>query len=113
MAPSPHDNPIELALALGEMRGQLKELVHNVAGKAQRDEAMGRTIAKLESIPDDIKEIRKSIGEIESRMAQVELKQGQEEAKQGLLWAIFKSPTTAWVIALAGLVWASMTGRFK
>lgn len=104
---------IEFAMALGRLEGQVKELVHNVAGKAQRDEALGRTMAKLESMPDDLRAIRENMQGLSDRLSAIELKQGKEEVKQGLVAAFFNSPVVLWITIAAGGFWAIVTDKIK
>jgi hypothetical protein len=104
---------VELALALGQIQGQLKELVHSVANQSQREEAMGRAIAELKNIPDDIREIKSSLSALSNRMTQIEMKDQREEGGRGVILTILKSPTVAWVITVGAGLWALVSGRLN
>jgi uncharacterized protein YhaN len=94
----------EMALAIGEMRGQLKELVHSMNGKSTRDEEFVRAIAKLQTLPDDVAAIRASVNSLESRMAGIETSNAARNGERNLLFALLKSPLLGWVFGAVSIL---------
>lgn len=58
----------DTAMMLGEMRGQLRELIHQQNNQVMKGDAMADKLGKLAAIPDDIAEIKKSLESIEKRL---------------------------------------------
>lgn len=59
--PSRAPSDPDTAMALGEIRGQLREIIHTMRNEEMKNDALARTIAKLENVPDDIVEIKKRL----------------------------------------------------
>jgi len=74
-------------LILGEIKGQLRELIHSINNVAQQQSAMGLRIAKLEE-----KEFRR-------------------DGAGNLLQIILKSPAIGWLVGAAISAWAVLTGK--
>jgi hypothetical protein len=74
-------------LLLGEIRGQLRELIHNGNNNSAKLDALGIRVAALETN--------------ESRRA----------GERGVVQALFRSPALAWLISAAITAWALLTGK--
>lgn len=74
-------------LMLGEIRGQLRELIHTSNNLAQTVSAMG------------------------SRLAALEAESHQRKGANGLWMAFLKSPAIGWLIGVLGAVSAYLYGR--
>ena len=61
-APSDPDT----AMMLGEMRGQLRELIHQGNNQAMKNDAVARALAKLESIPEQLTKIESRLDALET-----------------------------------------------
>ena len=81
------DPDINTAMILGEIRGQLRELIHGTNTNSAKLDALDRRVGKLES------------GE------------ARREGASGVLAAIMKSPTLGWLVGAITTVWAVATGR--
>lgn len=92
------------AMMLGEVRGQLRELVHQGNNQMQKNDAVARALAKLESIPDDITEIKKRITALENDGH-------RREGATSLMGVILKSPALGWLVSAAVTAWALLTGK--
>lgn len=101
----PPNSDIEFALALGEIRGQLRELIHGINNRAQRDEEVNRALGELSSLPEDIKEIKASVGDIDRRLTSLELAKAEDQGTRNLLGLIFRSPLVAWLLAAGVLLY--------
>jgi len=92
------------AEAIGEIRGQLRELIHSMNNDGQRLEAIARSIAKLDGVPRDIAEIKERLGALE-------VEKHRRDGAQGLMMAMLKSPTLGWLVGVAAAAWAVLTGK--
>lgn len=81
------DPDINTAMILGEIRGQLRELIHGTNTNSAKLDALDRRVGKLES------------GE------------ARREGATGALSAIMKSPTLGWLVGAAISAWAILTGK--
>lgn len=101
-APSDPDT----AMLLGEMKGQLRELVHQGNNQAMKNDAVARALTKLESIPDDITEIK-------NRLTALETERNRRDGALGLGGAMLRSPVLAWLFAAGVIVleWLRGHGR--
>jgi hypothetical protein len=92
------------AFFLGKIEGQLRELIHNQNNEAMKNAAIGEKVSKLEGVPDDIAEIKQ-------RLTALETAEHRREGATGVFQAILRSPTIAWLVAAAGLVWVAFKER--
>ena len=99
-APSDPDT----AMALGEIRGQLREIIHSMRNEEMKNDALAKTIAKLESVPDDIAEIK-------SRLTTLERDKDRRDGAVGLGGALLRSPVVAWIFAAAVVAWEWVKGH--
>jgi hypothetical protein len=77
-------------LLLGEIRGQLRELIHVGNNNAQKIEALG------------------------ARMSALEIANANTEGGQSVWREILRSPSLGWLIgSLALLAWAFLTGKLN
>jgi len=86
-APPDLINLADLALVLGEIRGQLRELVQGTANVSQKLDALALRVAALE------------------------VEQAQRKGASDLLKLILKSPALGWVVGAATAAWAIFTGK--
>lgn len=84
--PEPTTDPNTM-LILGEIRGQLREIIHGNNNLQQSLTALGLRVAALEA------------------------KENRREGAHGLLNTVLKSPTLGWIVGAATTVWALVTGR--
>ena len=92
------------AEAIGEIRGQLREVIHTMNNDGQRLEAIARSIAKLDAVPGDIVEIKE-------RLTALETDKHRRDGANNLAMAILKSPTLGWLVGAVTTVWTFVTGR--
>ncbi len=94
----------ESAMILGELRGQLREMVHNLNNQAMKNDATAKIIAKLESVPDDISEIK-------DRLTALERDKDRRDGAMGFgIWLV-RSPLVAWLSAGALIAWTWLKGH--
>lgn len=93
------------AEAIGFISGQLREINHTLANQTMKSDARDQKLAKLESVPDDIKDIKE-------RLTALETAEHRREGATGLVGTVFRSPMVAWLLLLAGAAWAAIKGKF-
>lgn len=74
-------------LILGEIRGQLRELIHTGNNTASKLDALGIRVAALEGEKD------------------------RREGASGVLTTVLKSPLIGWMTGAAISAWAILTGK--
>jgi hypothetical protein len=74
-------------ILLGEIRGQLRELIHNGNNNSAKLDALGIRVAALEN------------------------KDSRRDGAAAAFASILKSPVLAWIITAAGAAWAILTGK--
>lgn len=87
---APVDNQ-SMALMLGEMRGQLRELVHQVANLAQKFEDVAKTVDGSKHIPGLISENKTEIETLKARVTKLETSESERRGAIGLSAWIFKT----------------------
>lgn len=85
MPENPHD-PNTLLL-LGEIRGQLRELIHTGNNNAQK------------------------LDQLAVRVGSLETERNRRDGASGVLAAILKSPAIGWMVGGATFLWGILTGR--
>lgn len=72
---------------LGQIQGQLRELIHSSNNNGQRLEALSSRVAALEASND------------------------RREGANGVIQSIMKSPAIGWLVGAAITAWAILTGK--
>lgn len=80
---------VNTAMILGEIRGQLRELIHTGNNNAMKLDALG------------------------TRVMQLEAKDSRRDGATGVIQALLKSPTLGWLVGAAISAWAILTGRVQ
>lgn len=93
------------AMLLGEVRGQLREIIHNMNNQGQERAAMARQLAKLEQVPD-------RLTAIESRLNSLETDRHRRDGAMGFGVWLLKSPLVGWIAGAGVAVWAYVKGVF-
>ena len=99
-APSDPDT----AMMLGEMRGQLRELIHQGNNQAMKNDAVAKALAKLESIPDQLTKI-------EQRLTALETDKNKRDGAMGFGGWLLRSPLFGWLATAAVVAWAALKGK--
>ena len=81
------ESDINTAMILGEIRGQLRELIHTGNNNAMKLDALG------------------------VRVMQLETERARTDGASGVLYTILKSPTIGWLVGAAISAWAILTGK--
>jgi hypothetical protein len=81
--------PDDTLLILGEIRGQLRELIHNSNNNAAKLDALSIRVAALEG------------------------EKNRREGASGLVHLVLKSPAIGWLVGAAITAWAVLTGKVQ
>ncbi|MGL4232700.1 MAG: hypothetical protein ACRCWJ_15150 [Casimicrobium sp.] len=93
-----------LTFEMGKISGQLRELIQSTNQNTQQLNALALLVAANSSLPDDVAALR-------TRVTNLEVEKNKADGRTGVLAAVYKSPTTLWIIAAVGGVWAILTGK--
>lgn len=93
-------------MILGELRGQVRELVHSMNNMNSKFDALTREVIALGPLAADINEIK-------NRVTELEKIGNKQTGAYGILSAILHSPVVMWVVMAAGFLWATATGKLK
>ena len=74
-------------LLLGEIRGQLRELIHSTNNTGMKVDALAMRVSALEAADQ------------------------RRQGASGLMQTIFKSPALGWLVGAAITAWALLTGK--
>lgn len=91
-------------MILGEMRGQLREVVHSMNNLGSKFDGLSREVIGLGPLASDVAELKVKVASLETAHA-------TQEGERGVWVAILKSPQFAWVAFLAAGAWAILTGK--
>lgn len=93
------------SMLLGELRGQLRELIHSVNNRAMENAYIAKTLAKLEDVPEQLEKLN-------DRMAALEADKNRREGAVSLGGWIMRSNAIVYLIMAGGAVYAYMKGVF-
>lgn len=91
-------------MILGEMRGQLREMVHSVNNLSTKFDALTREVIGLGSMAADI-------GALKAKVEALEADKNQREGATGMIGFVLKSPAIGWLVGAAISAWAVLTGK--
>ncbi len=106
MSPSPAVAPLgdQNSMILGEMRGQLRELVHTVNNLSTKFDALTREVVALGSMATELAELR-------IKVATLEAEANQNKGARSFGMMVLKSPAIGWLVGAAISAWAVLTGK--
>lgn len=93
-------------MLLGEMRGQLRELVHSVNNLNSKVDGLTREVVALGPLGQEI-------ALLQSRVAKLEEDGQQQNGAAKLAKAILGSPFIVYAVMAVGFLWAALTGHLK
>lgn len=98
--------PASYDMVLGEMRGQLREVVHTLNNLSGKFDQLTREVIALGPLAADILQLKADV----ERLKAVD---NQHIGGWQVVATVIKSPVIGWIVlAVAGL-WATLTGRFN
>lgn len=96
--------PSNQDMILGEMRGQLREVVHTVNNMSMKFDNLSKEVGGLAALATDVAELR-------IKVAALIADQNQREGARNMGSAIMKSPALGWFVGAVVTVWAVVTGK--
>jgi outer membrane murein-binding lipoprotein Lpp len=93
-------------MLLGEMRGQLRELVHSVNNLNSKVDGLTREVVALGPLGA-------AVTDLNSRVEALEAAGNKHSGATETVKAILGSPFVAYIVMVAGFVWATLTGRLS
>lgn len=100
----------QTSLLLGEVRGQLRELIHTSNNTAQKVDAIGSKVVSLDGLPAIIAESKADLAALGVRVDTLERDRDERKGAQGIIALILKSPALGWLMGAAVAVWALLKG---
>lgn len=91
-------------MILGEMRGQLREMVHQMNNLSAKFDGLSREVIGLGPLAVDVAELK-------LRVAALSDEKNRREGAAGVAQAIMKSPALGWLVGAAITAWAILTGK--
>ena len=95
-----------VAMILGEVRGQLREIIHTMNNERLKQDELARALSKLEGVPERLEKIERRIGDLE-------VLRHRRDGASGVMAAVLRSPALAWLIGAAATVWALLHGKVQ
>lgn len=90
-------------MILGEMRGQLREVVHSMNNLTQKFDGLTREVIGLAGLGSIVAALQKSVAELEKD-------RDRRDGATGTIAAILKSPLIGWIVGLAITGFAILKG---
>lgn len=102
---------ISLALALGELKGQVQALTSSMERKSHTDEDLMTAVAKLQTIPDDLASLKQSVNALESRLNHMETRSAHQAGATSFMTTVIQSPVIGWLVGAAVFLWTIFTEK--
>ncbi|SRR5258708_6627220 len=94
-------------MILGEMRGQLREVVHSMNNLTQKFDFLSREVTGLAVLGAEMAALKSSVAALRAGLTELEMERNRRDGATGAVGHILKSPVLA---ALVGVVTAAVTG---
>lgn len=91
-----------LAVKVGEISGQLREVIHSVNNMAQKVDGMTERLLTSPTTADFEK--------LERRVEALEAERHRNDGAKGVLGAVMKSPVAAWIAAVVAAAYGAFKG---
>ena len=91
---------------LGEIRGQLREVIHNMNNHTSKQDAIGEKLSKLEGVPDQLTKI-------DERITSLETHRHRQDGAAGFGKWLMQSPIITWLGLMALAIWVYLKDAGK
>lgn len=98
------ETPTNQDMLLGEMRGQLRELVHSTNNLSGKLDGLTREVIGLGPLAGELADIK-------ARMTKLEAERERRDGAAGVLAMLLKSPALGWLVGAAVTGWAVLSGK--
>lgn len=93
-----------LALAIGKVEGQLRELIHTSNNNSQKLDTLNDTVLKAADLPEQVRKLS-------ARVEVLETERHQRTGAFNILGTVAKSPAIGWLTGAAITIYVLLTGR--
>lgn len=91
-------------LIIGEMRGQLREVVHSLNNLSSKFDGLAREVMALATLAGEL-------GKLQAKVEMLETQKHRSDGVHSVALAVVKSPTLGWLVGAAASAWAVITGK--
>lgn len=91
-------------MILGELRGQLRELIHNINNLSSKVDAVNEKVIASGSLPATVRDHEERIGALEAD-------KNRRDGAMGFGGWLLRSPIVGWLATIAIALWAIMKGK--
>lgn len=107
--PDPIEGPN--SMILGEMRGQLREVVHSMNNLSMKFDGLTREVVALGALAAAVGKLEAELDAIKARLKAAEDRQNQQVGAGAIVKEVLASPLIAWIFMAAVAAWAFLTKR--
>lgn len=111
----PVESALHMAQDIGKITQQLKEILHDKQNSSQRNEAVARSLSKLEDMPGKLDKLSTEVADgfkgVDTRLKRLELEQAGRESQARLWVLLLRSPAVGWAVGIVLAACAYMFGR--
>lgn len=93
-----------MSMTLGELKGQMREIVHQLNNMSSKMDAIGHEVSKNSHLPDEVDKLK-------ARVTVLEDKENQRVGAIGFGSMLLKSPLFGWLATAAVGLWAILSGK--
>ena len=91
-------------MMLGEIKGQMRELIHNSNNMAQKLDALTERVIGAKDLPEKLEKL-------EARVTALETDKNKRDGAMGFGGWLLHSPLLAWLATGAVALWALLKGK--
>lgn len=99
-----HETEGNQDMILGELRGQMREVIHSVNNLSVKVDGLSREVIGLGSLAGEMADMK-------ARIAILEIGNNRRAGAESIAVTIMRSPTLGWLVGAAITAWAILTGR--
>lgn len=98
-------DPIDTTgIMLGELKGQMRELIHNVGNMSMKLDGLTEKVISAQTLPAEV-------ADLERRVAILEIDKNRRDGAMGFGGWLINSPVIGWLVASAVGVWMMFRGK--
>ena len=99
------------AMILGELRGQLGQVMQGLTSLNGKVDGLSREVFMLGPLSADLGEMKAKVTAADERIRLLEDKQTKRDGRDGLLVLAVKSPALGWLAGAGAATWAILSGK--
>jgi hypothetical protein len=103
--------PVNQDMILGELRGQVRELVHSTNNLTMKMDGLTEKVVELGPIAAQIGELKTDAAAMKSDIAALKASQDKQTGAIAILREILHSPTVVWLFGAGSILYLYMSGR--